>query len=91
MQFRINKKFTPEKHCHIEKVVNYDTNSGTEIKKFKYGENNSNIFDNDFSSVKSTELKFMYKEIAKNFTLEQVNNEFSTFDTVNVLGLIYNL
>ena len=88
---RINNKFTPEKYRHIEKVVNYDTNSGIETKKIKYGENNSNIFDHDFSSAKSTELKFMYKEITKKFTLEQVNNEFSTFDTVNVLGLIYNL
>ena len=73
----------------VSKIFNNHTNFEIKIKCFKLGDNNNNIIVAEFSSVSSTELNFMYKEIATNFTLEKIINECRIFEIVNISGLIY--
>ena len=83
--------FSPEKHCLFEKISN-DDKSGIEIKRFKFGDNDSDIIINDFTSVKSTDVNFTNKSLQlRSCTIEQVINECPIFDIVSVKGLVYNL
>ena len=68
--------FSPEKHQLFNAIINDNSHSGIEIKRFHSSDNNNNIIKNDFSSVKKTELNFERKTLqSKIFTLEQVVNE----------------
>lgn len=76
----------------FEKTANDASNSGIETKGFKFVDNDSDIIVNGFTSVKSTDLNFTQKSLElTNFTLQQVLNEYSIYDIVNVKCLVYNL
>ena len=81
--------FSPNKYRQSEQNANDTSNNGIDIKSFKYGDNNSDIIVNDFSSVKGTELNFKHKAPElKTLTLQKVFNECPI---VNMKGLVYNL
>ena len=53
-------------------------------------DNNSDIMA--FSSVKTIKLDFKHKLLElKTFTVQQIFNECSIFDLININGLLYNL
>ena len=51
----------PEKHLIFEKIAHDNSNSGIEIKRFKFKDNDSDIILIAFTSVKSTDLNFTDK------------------------------
>ena len=66
-------------------IINDSSHTGTEIKRFRSSDNNSDIIVNYFSSVKKTELNFERKALqSEMFTIEQVINECAIYDIVDI-------
>ena len=64
--------FSREKHRFFEKIAVDNSNSGIEVKRFKFGDYDIDIIVNDFTSVKSRDLNFIHKLLElTNFTVEQ--------------------
>ena len=61
----------PEKHLIFEKIAHDNSNSGIEIKRFKFKDNDSDIILIAFTAVKSTDLNFIDKFLElRNFTVQ---------------------
>ena len=65
--------FSPEKHQLFNAIINDNSHSGIEIKRFHSSDNNNNIIKNDFSSVKKTELNFERKTLQSKIFKQVVN------------------
>ena len=60
--------------------------------RFKIGDNESDIIVNHFTSTKFTDLNFIHKSLElRNFTVQLVLNEYTTYNIVNVKSLVYSL
>ena len=60
--------------------------------RFKIGDNESDIIVNHFTSTKFTDLNSIHKSLElRNFTVQLVLNEYTTYNIVNVKSLVYSL
>ena len=84
--------FSVEKHALFNDVSKDVNSTGIKLKRFRSSENNEDITNNDFSSVKKTEVNFERKDFqGKQFTVQQVINKCAIYDIVDISGLVYNL
>lgn len=68
-----------QKHWLFEKIANDTSNSGIDITRSKYWDNNSDIIFDYSSSVKTTDLKHKTYEL-KTFSIQQNFSECSIPD-----------
>ena len=81
--------FSPEKRRLFNDIIRDSSSSGFEITNFRSSKDNNNIIANNHSSIKKTELSFERKTLQSQiFTIEQVINECTIYDIVNVTGLV---